>query len=112
MWFVEASMAETGALSGWGMDSTGITITPMKDVSAVYAGIPNIKSELAFSFRTSETINRGGQIKVETPVGFVISCMGDALKVLSLPGLLECKVQPPSVFLTFNDTLTPGEYAF
>jgi len=111
-WFVEATMSETGALIGWGEDSTGITINPMKDVSVVYAGIPNIMSQLAFRFRTSETINRGGKLNIITPAGFKVSCVGSALKIISLPGLLECEEQSPSVFLTLNDTLTPGEYAF
>jgi len=111
-WFVEASMVKTGTLIGWGEDSAGITITPMKDVGVVYAGVPNIMSQLALRFRTSETLNRGGKLNIVTPPGFVISCVGTALKAISLPGLLECKVKAPSVFLTLNDTLTPGEYAF
>merc|ERR1719272_2605068 len=75
-WFVEASMVKTGTLIGWGEDSAGITITPMKDVGVVYAGVPNIMSQLALRFRTSETLNRGGKLNIVTPPGFVISCVG------------------------------------
>jgi hypothetical protein len=111
-WFVEATMVETGLLLGWGEDSMGIVISPMKDVSAVYAGIPNIMSQLALRFRTGETISRGGKLHLITPDGYTTTCGGTALKVISLPGLLECQVKEQSVFLTLNDTLTPGEYAF
>jgi hypothetical protein len=113
-WFVEVedTSVSTGALLGWGEDATGIVINPMQDVSIVYAGIPDIQANLAITFRTSETINRGGTLNVVTPSGFVVSCLGTALEAISLPVILECEVSAPVVSLIMNDTLTPGDYAF
>jgi len=111
-WFVEGSMFETGALVGWGEDGTGFQISPMRDVSVLYAGVPAIKTQVAVRFLTSETINRGGQVRVIAPSGFEASCAGHLLQVISLPGILECVIDESSVSLMLNDTLTAGEYGF
>jgi len=110
-WFVEGTMSSSAVL-GWGVDNNGFTIQPMQDVNFVYAASPNIASLFAVSFRTSETINRGGKINIMIPDEFTISCSGSALEIMSLPGVLECDLKLSSVNLTLNDTLTPGDYGF
>merc|ERR1712226_1706382 len=89
-WFVEGTMQASGSRLGWGQDITGVTISPMQDVSADYIASPNIASLFAMQFRTSQTINRGGKVNVMVPQGFAVNCAGNALYPISLPGVVEC----------------------
>jgi hypothetical protein len=99
---------------GWGEDATGFEVQQMQNSGVAYAGIPSATVTVVLRFRSSAPMDFGGRVVVEAPQGFVLSCMGAALKQITLPRpVLECKkIDTWKVQLMLGTTLLPGDYAF
>merc|ERR1719183_3150083 len=57
--------------------------------------------------------NEGREILVQPPVGYQLSCSGEAaLQQISLPGGKPDCSDDPLILTLVNETLTAGDYAF
>jgi len=110
-WLVEGLVENAGAV-GWGEDSIGFDLQQMRDVSITYAGVPDVETQLAVGFRTSEKMDPGSQVEISKPEAFQSRCNVATVSTISLPPVLNCDVHKTKIVLTLSGTLQGGEYAF
>jgi len=114
-WIIEA-VGSAGESMGWG-SVTGFKVNQMKDTQVLYGGVANmVEAQLAFIFTFTQdpadqlfTI-----IEVGGPASIVMSCSGNNLRSLSLPGKQPtCDLDGRGqVRLVLDETLRPATYSF
>jgi len=71
-----------------------------------------LEGRVAIHFRTSQTLDTGGEILILKPAGFRVSCAYANMWPMTLPGIIQCRTNETSVTLSLNGTLFSGEHAF
>jgi len=112
-WYVKGTDAN-GVELGWGQDAVGVDVRQMVGAGVVYAGIPQIAGQMAFTFVTNEKIDANGIIRVGYPRSIVIDCNGGFFYPVALEGGVECQNMPQLGYfeLVLARPLPPGQQAF
>lgn len=116
-WFIEGIDVLKEVQLGWG-EALGFEIKQMSDSSVTFPGIPTIRGQMVWRFRTQELVQAGGYLELELPPNLQPDCGPGQFNAISLPAAGGCQVapaqgmQPQRVKVFLNSTIVPSEYAF
>mmetsp|Transcript_26705 Transcript_26705/g.67308 ORF Transcript_26705/g.67308 Transcript_26705/m.67308 type:complete len:1001 (-) Transcript_26705:744-3746(-) len=112
-WFVIGEDEQSGSVVAWGEDPIGYPIQQMAETTVLYSAVPGVESEITFGFKSSITLEGGGEILVLVPEAFEVDCEGPALKQIAIPGTVQCDPGGNNqVRLKLSATLPAAQYSF